>query len=124
MTDQVPLESIQSAIQTFTEGHSTVALLAAVSCHSADDVRRAESRSANFAVLGPIFGKQVPPPILPIGLGALRIASQGRLPVFALGGVTEENAEACREAGAAGVAAIRLFQQNNIHQIVSQLSLR
>ena len=33
------------------------------------------------------------------------------VPVFALGGVTADNAADCLRAGAAGVAAIRLMQQ-------------
>jgi thiamine-phosphate pyrophosphorylase len=46
-----------------------------------------------------------------MGLAKFREACQAAapLPVFALGGVTSANARQCVEAGAAGVAAIRLF---------------
>jgi thiamine-phosphate pyrophosphorylase len=41
--------------------------------------------------------------------------------VLALGGVTLQNAESCMHAGAAGIAAIRLFQENDIATIVRKL---
>lgn len=72
-----------------------------MSCHSLDDVRRAR---AHFVVFGPVFSKAA------VGLDSLRAAcAASRVPVFALGGVTWENAAACLEAGAAGIAGISLF---------------
>jgi thiamine-phosphate pyrophosphorylase len=49
----------------------------------------------------------------PQGIERLReICASVKIPVLAIGGVTSENARACIAAGAAGVAAIRLFQDS------------
>ena len=92
-----------------------------VSCHTPTEVARAAADHADFAVFGPIFGKQGAPTARVTGLEALREACQEKIPVLALGGITLENAQACLQAGAAGVAGIRLFQENDIHKTVAAL---
>jgi len=91
-----------------------------VSCHTGEEVRLAESLEADFAVFGPVFEKVGTS--LRVSLEGLRPACQvGDMPVLAIGGVTLGNAGACVEAGAAGVAAIRLFQENDVKEIVREL---
>jgi thiamine-phosphate pyrophosphorylase len=89
-----------------------------VSCHTISEVERARDRGATLALFAPVFEKRVgtekrvDAEILPgQGLTALREACRvaAPMPVFALGGVTVSNANDCVDAGAAGVAAIRLF---------------
>jgi len=85
-----------------------------VSCHSLADVESARAAGADVCLFGPVFGKSVDGvEVVPgAGLEALRqaCAAAGKdLPVFALGGVTEANSAACVDAGASGVAGIRMF---------------
>jgi thiamine-phosphate pyrophosphorylase len=95
--------------------------LVATSCHSNDDVIRAESEGVDFAVLAAVFGKSAAPGVVPTGLDALREACRAKVPILALGGVTTENAELCLSAGAAGIAGIRMFQENKIEKVVRAL---
>ncbi len=94
--------------------------LIAVSCHSPQEVARAASH-ATFAVFAPVFEKEDAPQVSPAGLDALRQACRSNIPVLALGGITLQNAHSCVQAGAAGIAAIRLFQENDIATIVREL---
>jgi thiamine-phosphate pyrophosphorylase len=95
--------------------------IVAVSCHSRAEVVRAESAGADFAVFAPMFEKKDAPGTAPVGLGALHEACAVKMPVLALGGITLRNARSCIEAGAAGIAAIRLFQENRISEVVRAL---
>ena len=90
----------------------------AVSCHSPAEVAQAAVEDATVAVFAPVFDKKDAPPA---GLNALREACRAKIPVLALGGVTLSNARSCLEVGAAGIAAIRLFQENDIAGIVKHL---
>jgi thiamine-phosphate pyrophosphorylase len=96
-------------------------LLISVSCHSPAEVAQAAANQATLSVFAPVFEKQHSLHATPAGLRKLREACRAPIPVLALGGVTLQNAHSCLAAGAAGIAAIRLFQENDIATIVRQL---
>ena len=81
-------------------------LFIARSCHTLEEVRQAR---ASFVTFSPVF--ETPGKSPARGLAALKAACQLGKPVFALGGVTWENAQDCIWAGAQGIAGIRLFQK-------------
>ncbi len=95
------------------------------------EVRMAESQGADFAVLGPIFGEGTPGTGLSVLAKACGIVPPpehteaaphpNRFPVLAMGGVTLENVSQCLAAGAAGIASTRLFQENDVAEVVRKL---
>jgi thiamine-phosphate pyrophosphorylase len=100
---------------------SPPAPIIAVSCHSPAGVVQAARNKADLAVFAPVFEKKDVPGTRPAGLAALAEACRATIPVLALGGITLENAQSCLKAGAAGLAAIRLFQENDIAQVTQKL---
>ncbi len=117
-SDDIPPSAVR---KIWAQAGNSSRTLIAVSCHSSNDIGRAVSEGADYAVFAPVFEKRGTFPCHPAGLDRLREACQQRVPVLALGGITLNNARACRDAGAAGIAAIRLFQENNIAEVVRQL---
>lgn len=83
-----------------------------VSTHSVEEVRLAAQAGADYVTFGPVF----PTPSkaafgAPQGIDKLREAAEAvQIPVLALGGIHPGNVQICLDAGAAGIAAIRLFQ--------------
>ena len=104
---------------------STTHAVVGVSAHTPEEVALAASHGADFALFAPVFEKDGRGN--PRGLVMLREAcrqprrAEAFMPVLALGGVTPENAAMCFAAGASGVAAIRLFQQNPVEDVVRKL---
>jgi thiamine-phosphate pyrophosphorylase len=88
------------------------------SCHTREDVLRAEPEGTDVAIFAPVFEKIGS---AAAGLAALREACRAKIPVLALGGITIKNAASCLDAGGAGIAAIRLFQENRIEDVVRSL---
>ena len=93
--------------------------LVAVSTHTPLEVAEAHQQGADLVVFGPVFEKDRR--AHSDGLERLKEACQSSIRVLALGGVTIENARQCRDAGAAGIAGIRIFQEGNPAKVVSAL---
>ncbi len=102
--------------------------LIGVSTHSLEEARAAAAVGADFVVFGPVFeteSKRVYGK--PQGVEKLSEVTYelGEFPVVAIGGITLENAGECFDAGARGVAAIRLLNNaDNMFSIVETIRSR
>jgi thiamine-phosphate pyrophosphorylase len=80
------------------------------SVHSIPIAQQAEREGADFVIFGPVWESASHLDIHPAGLAALtQMVRSVRIPVLAIGGVTEERVAEVLASGAAGYAAIRLF---------------
>lgn len=107
-------------------GNGSAQPVVAVSCHTEADVLAAAKSDADFVVFAPVFGKPVvgkkdAREMGAAGLDLLQAVCKIGIPVFALGGVTVENAPMCTDAGAKGIAGIRLFQESALSQVVAKI---
>jgi thiamine-phosphate pyrophosphorylase len=87
--------------------------LISMSCHTLSEVHRARHDQVDAILFAPVFEKPLAngQRLSGKGLDQLRsaCAAAAPIPVYALGGVTLQNAPSCLEAGASGIAGIRLF---------------
>ena len=81
------------------------------SVHSVESALAAEREGADYVIFGPVWASPSHPAEKPQGIEALaNVVRAVRVPVLAIGGVTAERAEECKQAGASGYAAITLFK--------------
>ena len=108
-----PSELTPTQVRTLYQAASLPAPSVSASCHTIAEVRRAILLQPSAILFAPVFGKTIAGSrVTPsTGLEALHEACRiaAPIPVLALGGVTPENTQACLDAGAAGIAGIRLF---------------
>lgn len=82
-------------------------LLVGASCHSAEELRRAERIGADFAVLSPVLATASHPAATPLGWERFaELVGPARIPVYALGGMHAGVLGQAWAAGAQGIAGI------------------
>jgi thiamine-phosphate pyrophosphorylase len=123
--DALTPEEVRSIFAT--AGHSRPPVIS-VSCHTVEEVEAAQRHAPDCILFAPVFEKMIrekgiASDGIPSRDATMKLPGAGLLlleqacraaapvPVFALGGVTAENAADCLRASAAGIAAIRLMQQ-------------
>lgn len=75
-----------------------------VSIHSVEEAKSAEALGADYVIAGHIFETGCKPGIQPRGLRFLQsVCEQVSIPVYAIGGITKENAALTIQSGAAGI---------------------
>jgi thiamine-phosphate pyrophosphorylase len=127
-----PNELTPAQVRTLYAAASLPEPIVSLSCHTLAEVARAASSAPEnrptLILFGPVFEKVVAEIAVPevqasekspgnkkisagAGLDLLRAAcaAAAPIPVLALGGITRSNTDLCLDAGAAGIAAIRLF---------------
>jgi thiamine-phosphate pyrophosphorylase len=78
-----------------------------ISTHSLEQALRAERDGADYIGVGPVFATATKPGVKPVGLELVKtVAGRVAVPFFAIGGITLENIDSVREAGASRVAVV------------------
>ncbi|NBV12489.1 MAG: hypothetical protein EBS07_00255 [Sphingobacteriia bacterium] len=85
-------------------------IICGISAHSKNGVIQAAVNGMDYAILSPVFPTSSHPGETSMGVEKFsKICTLVEIPVFALGGITIENRELCKVAGAHGTAAISLY---------------
>lgn len=99
------LRSLAGQARPLAEGR-----LLAASCHNAHELKLAMALSVDFVTVSPVLPTQTHPDATSLGWEqAQGLLQEVNLPVFLLGGLTEQDLTQARSIGAQGVAGIRGF---------------
>ncbi len=86
-----------------------------VSTHSVEDALLAEKNGASYVTAGHVFATDCKKGVPPRGLSFLReVCDAVSIPVYAIGGIHEQNMEACKARGAAGICMMSEYMRNDI----------
>jgi thiamine-phosphate pyrophosphorylase len=100
------------AVRWCRSGNAPNEFLIGASCHTLAESREAEGAGASYVIFGPVFDTPSKRAFgRPAGIAELsKVCAAVKIPVLAIGGIDVRNAGECFKAGAAGIAAIRMFQ--------------
>ncbi|MCK4910258.1 MAG: thiamine phosphate synthase [Thermodesulfovibrionales bacterium] len=108
----------QKSIPPYAVRRIASRLIIGVSCHSMEEAMRAQSQGADFITLGPVYPTISKPGMKPLGMDTLEtVARKLSIPVFGIGGITNENIKEVIDRGAFGGALISgIFGAKDIKQ--------
>ena len=97
-------------IESFSHDLLENDLLIATSIHNQEELISAENNDFDFVVLSPVNKTRTHPDTTPLGWAAFKqIAMKAHVPVYALGGMQEQDLKKSKDNGAQGIAAIGEF---------------
>jgi len=115
---------VKEAKRLAAERVAEKSFLVGASVHSLETAQQAEQAGASYVIFGPVFATPSKASFgEPQGLERLReVCRKLQIPVLAIGGIVLEDAQDCLDAGAGGIAAIRLFQESHdLPEVVKRL---
>ena len=85
-------------------------LLVSASTHNQKELDMAEERHVDFAVLSPVNETKSHPNSIPLGWKKFhQLTEHVSIPVFALGGMTQQDVHKAKEYGGQGISGIGVF---------------
>ena len=94
--------------------------LLSASCHDVNELQHAERLGADFIYVSPVFETPSHPHAKTLGWNGLKhIVERAKVPVYALGGLTADNARLALRAGCQGIAMMRgLWNDENPGNVI------
>lgn len=82
----------------------------AASCHDRSELEQAQDLGVDFVTLSPVLETPSHPDVAPLGWRQFRgLCARLAMPVYALGGLSNEHLETVWNSGGQGIAAVRAF---------------
>lgn len=93
------------------------------SCHSVEEAREAERSGCTYITAGHVFVTDCKKGLAPRGLSFLQdVCESVSIPVYAIGGISHENIDAVRKAGASGACVMSgLMRCENVEETMKAL---